>query len=659
MASETREERLTRLRRDELARQIQAQGERGPRGRISRRVPEPERTERELMLEAGREMGGYGRFAEGVRDRAVRGAGVGARQVAGYVAPQLFQQVEPIASALGMTTWDLQQSAEEMAADATADWQERLRMAEPLEALGPEYQLGGMFGTFARDVAIPNLGRGPMGRIGGEMLAGGAMGIMQPATTREEAAMQFWLGTIVGGMFAGGGEMVRAGYRGVTGATPAQMAQARRLTQAEKDLDVVGLLTIGELRGSRRLQQVESIFDNVPIPVLGTQQIRENQKMWLQERSIPALKRVFPDLNEEDALSAMQFRVRMGRELVNQKYQKVADLAPKKGPGSKVRATHFRETAERLRRDEVEKGIRSSPATVDFLRKMSEAEDVSFLAAKSYYEGVGTQVRRARRAGEAETADFVEAHVLDSLKAAHMVDIENWARSNGRAVYKAWKEAREAYQAVLLPYVKRPVAGAMGEGAEDYLLAANLMNPKIIRAAGKLDADDAAGAVLLADAIEKSTRGGVIDLRKLATKVNDIEQVAGKIIDPAQRRRLQGFVALTDAMRRAFTPPAVLGTTIGTTAFIGLSAGTGGLGGVTLLTYRTMMHSKFGRSILERAAAMGPRQTKNLQRLAATTNRTLTRVAELMAINPQWSADEAYAELQRIERLPSEVGPMP
>lgn len=477
-----------------------------------------------------------------------------------------------------------------------------------------------------------------------EIGAGVTQGAIQPAQSPGEMFANAFGGGVTGAAFHPFATMVSASGRMLAGGRPAAIQRTEELLQAERDLQVVGLLTAGELRQGRVLGRIEGILDNLPAVGIGLSGKRELQQEQFQN-AVNTIRAAFPDIGGEQVLNMIRSQLEAQEVVVRRAFDRVARSVPE--GADFVEPSNYVAKAQEMLARELEKGSRADPSVVQFLKSQTEVDSVPFSAAQELSSDLARRVRVANRAAQDPTQTGIDAGRLKQLSLAHFKDMEHWARQTGGDTLDLWQSAKQQFKELVLPFQKRPLAPIFDEGTDSYKLSRLILNPESAGKLAKLDKRGALGFLLINDALEQSaTKTGDVDVKKFVSLLSQARRhkALERLVPEESQKLLLGLAKLVDASPRAFIKPTggqVLSTTAGTAGVIGAGsmvsesqAAAAAIGLASIGTIRWLVGSRSGRALLTMAARTSPANRKRLAELAVRARTLTSRLAITSALNP-------------------------
>jgi len=471
--------------------------------------------------------------------------------------------------------------------------------------------------------------------LGSEATAGASISLMQNQQS-EDLAFNTVLGTAIG---AGVYKMMtgfNSGGQMMIGGRPATLQRIDDLKAAEESLNVTGLLTTAELRGGGIMNRIEGVYDNLPIPMLGLAGRREAQAEGFQN-AVKQIQMAFPDMADDQVTAILRTQLGKNEKIVKGLYKEVAAEAQGLPGFVTVQPTHYVRQAEKMLVEELNKGAAASNAVIKELEQVITQGPVDFMTATRVAGDLGTKIRKAERAATDPAATGLDAGRQKQLSLSWFRDLETWTKQfpENSAIVKKWQASKDAYKELVLPFNKRPLAPLFDEhGFDSYALSKTIMNPSAGEKLTKLDKDGAMAWLFVNNAIEESTKGGIVNVKMLSsildrTKSRRALAAVSENIPKESQQMIRALTKIVNAAPGQFVSKRnVLKTVSASTAAGGIVGGAGfisdnpalgaGQAIVTLGLLRWGLGSASGRAFLTSASRI---PAKNRDALAAVGSR--------------------------------------
>lgn len=490
------------------------------------------------------------------------------------------------------------------------------------------------------------------GRSAQEALIGSAFGASEIAVSDEDKARIVTYGLLTGAITPS----LFHGVKRVFGGDTVMDERIKLLLQQEEDLGAVGLLALGELTGHRGLRKLEAALDNIPFFGLGKKRDVQREEIRHVADSLATRITGRTDAAEEDLVEAIQAQYQRNKDVVDAKFKVVDDLIdqiPRDAFGIQRRVglpSYRRRAAELLQREVQKAAGTKDEELIKFLRKAVAQPALSFRGARDSLSTMMENVRVERRAAANQERNRTTLGALTSLQTALVRDTEDFAEKQGGELLDAWKDAKQSFKDLLLPYHRAPVIRDTFEGFDEFDIDAvttSIIKGTAPRRSGKIvdllepDGQDTARYLVIRHAFDGAMEGNFVNGVKFMNNLNRLRSAWGTTFTPQQKTLLEAYVGLTNEARRAFSRENAIGPLVtggaasalvgGGMFATGSSAEESAAGGLataltSILGARFLLGTKTGREIL----LLSHRARTNKESLAALqmAERALTRWAE-------------------------------
>lgn len=461
-----------------------------------------------------------------------------------------------------------------------------------------------------------------------EAAIGGAFGLAATGMSEEEK-----IGAVALGMLTGG--IMPSVFVGAQKLVPLSTRTAERVIQMadiERNLDATGILTVGELTGTRGLKRLEAAMDTIPFLGLGAK--RDAQAAQFEGVIESIMNRLSGgaagrELTNESLINRVRAQIERNRKIVDEAYDNVARLMDDvpRGAAPEVRLRHFKEAAQEALDQESMISVAFQNAELKRMaQSILEDESLTFQGARRTLSRIKERVRVERaKVGRSEKTGEV-AGALAQLELALIRDMDEFSFMHSvdpnNSIMVQLHEANQAYKDYLLPFYKAgdeiaSIARGTGYMVEDIDGAvAAFLSPRNPQASSHhlnlLDREadrNVARFLAIREALTRSTVGFSINPKKFATELQKLAPLWETAFTKEQEAMLRGYIELTETASRAFTKESALGTI----AAGGVMAATGAsrAGGTSdafagalasILGFRLMLGTKAGTSILKELA---------------------------------------------------------
>jgi|LGVE01.1.fsa_nt_gb hypothetical protein len=501
---------------------------------------------------------------------------------------------------------------------------------KPLLRQSPAATTGRFVGQMAATAPAAYLVGGKPATIPGKMAQGGAIGGMSagvmPTKEGESRLKNFALGATVGASTAGALASTGKGYRALRGDGSAERATELGALSQEHNVP----LFVGELRGSPTFQRVEQMLERVPLVGTAGKRARQAESLHRAAKSLVDRYGVTDDVGEalQDSLS----RTLAGnKQAATELFDQLSEAAAK--TGNKVSLGNVRAVVSRIMDNEGQlPAAIQDEKIIAALQKYGSLEDLPFEVARKVRSRLGKEMRKASKQAVSGSASDEEVAALKMLYGAVEDDIAAFAAKEGGEIGGLYQQANSFYRAKVVPFKDRALRKVgTDEFDTDQIIGMFIKNdrPKLAqKLMGNLDPDGRAVVkyAVLKDAFESATGGAnktAFSPAKFAGRLERLGKSKQSIFPGEELRNIEGFVKLSRAAERAGqfaeNPPTGMrwldasimgGATIGAAVNPGAVASAGGMS----LVLSRMLTTKFGRSVLTRAAGL-PEKSRVWERI--------------------------------------------